>query len=68
MQYFVETADFNHKNLRICYLRTGTPKKFADLRQRNESKNLRFADLGESLFAYNTKNPPGMKYLPHNFF
>jgi hypothetical protein len=21
----------NHKNLRICYLRTGTPRKFADM-------------------------------------
>jgi hypothetical protein len=23
-------ADFNHINLRICHLRTGTPKKFAE--------------------------------------
>jgi hypothetical protein len=31
--------------LRICDLRTGTPKKFADLRLRNELKNLRICDL-----------------------
>jgi hypothetical protein len=31
----------NHTNLRICDLRTGTPKKLADLRLRNEPKNLR---------------------------
>jgi hypothetical protein len=28
-------------NLRICDLRTGTPKKFANLQLRNEPKNLR---------------------------
>ncbi len=26
-------------------MRTGTPKKFADLRKRNEPKNLRICDL-----------------------
>jgi hypothetical protein len=31
--------------LRICDLRTGIPKKFADLRLRNEPKNLRICDL-----------------------
>ncbi len=31
----------NQKNLRICDLRTGTPKKLADLQLRNEPKNLR---------------------------
>jgi hypothetical protein len=32
-------------NLRICDLRTGTPKKFADLRLQNEPKNLRICNL-----------------------
>ena len=36
VQYFVEICIFaifsNHTNLRICNLRTGTSKKFADLR------------------------------------
>ncbi len=32
-------------NLWICYFRTGTPKKFADLWLRNEPKNLRICDL-----------------------
>jgi hypothetical protein len=32
-------------NLRICFLRTDTPHKFAALRLRNESKNLRICDL-----------------------
>jgi hypothetical protein len=32
-------------NLRICDLGTGTPNKFADLRSRNEPKNLRICDL-----------------------
>jgi hypothetical protein len=31
--------------LRICNLRTGIPKKFADLGLQNESKNLRICDL-----------------------
>jgi hypothetical protein len=35
----------NHKNLQLCDLRTGTPKKIADLRLRNEPKNLRICDL-----------------------
>jgi hypothetical protein len=42
----------NHKNLRICYLRNGTPKKLSDLRFRNEPKNfadLRFADFKKCL-------------------
>ncbi len=33
------------KNLRICYLRTGTPQKVADLQLRNEPKNLPICDL-----------------------
>jgi hypothetical protein len=33
VQYFVEICEF-------CALRTGTPKNFADLRYRNEPKNL----------------------------
>ncbi len=32
-------------NLRICGLRTGTPQKFADLRLRNEAKNVRICGL-----------------------
>jgi hypothetical protein len=35
----------NHKNLRMCDLRTGTPKRCADLRKRNEPKNLRICDM-----------------------
>jgi hypothetical protein len=31
--------------LRICDLRIGSPQKFADLRLRNEPKNLRISDL-----------------------
>ena len=34
----------NQENLRICVLWTDTTNKFADLRQRNEPKDLRFAD------------------------
>jgi hypothetical protein len=42
----LKLADFfTHKNLRICYFRTGTPDKFADLRKRNEPKNLPICDL-----------------------
>ncbi len=42
-------AAVNHENLRICKLRTGTPKKFADfLGKRNQPQefaDLRFADF-----------------------
>jgi hypothetical protein len=34
----------NHENLRICDLRTGTPKKFAEFRKRNEPKNMAICD------------------------
>jgi hypothetical protein len=36
-----EICGFIITNLRICDLRTGTPKKFANLLLRNEPKNLR---------------------------
>jgi hypothetical protein len=35
----------NHENVRIGKLPTGKHKKFADLRLRNEPKNLRICDL-----------------------
>jgi hypothetical protein len=43
--YEQDTCIKNHKNFRILDLRTGTPKKFANLLKRSESKNLRLCDL-----------------------
>jgi hypothetical protein len=54
VQYFVEICVFailriHYENLRICDLRTGTPKKFADLQSRNEPKNLRICRFFEKV-------------------
>ncbi len=53
MQYFVEINEFdfrnNHTNLQICELWTGTPKKFAAIRLRNEPKYLRICELLKNL-------------------
>jgi hypothetical protein len=35
----------NHKNLLICDFWTNSPRKFADMRLRNERKNLRICNL-----------------------
>jgi hypothetical protein len=47
VQYFIEICgvSINLNNLRICDLRTGMPKKFADIGKRNEPKDLRIFDF-----------------------
>jgi hypothetical protein len=40
-----EHLRINHENLRISDLKNSTHKKFADLRLRNELKNLRIWDM-----------------------
>jgi hypothetical protein len=43
--FCIRDLRMNHINLRICDLRNGTPKNFADLRLRNEPKNFRICNL-----------------------
>jgi hypothetical protein len=41
---FKKLYRFNHKNLRICVYRTGTPKKLTDLRFADLSYKVRISD------------------------
>jgi hypothetical protein len=45
MRIWIRNTAFFLFSLRICDLRTRTPPKFADLRLRNEPKNLQIWDL-----------------------
>jgi hypothetical protein len=46
VRYFAEIClRFSDKSIKFADLRTGTPKKFADLRLRNEPENLRICDF-----------------------
>jgi hypothetical protein len=43
---FYRNLRINHENLQICDLLTGTPRKFADSRQRTDPKNIRLGSCG----------------------
>jgi hypothetical protein len=52
MLIWIRNTAFFLANMRICDLQTGTSKKFADLRLRNEPKNLRICDLRFAHLCY----------------